>query len=62
MLASLAGFILNCLILHYITERRNNDGSYSLNSYGGYYGGDDTISYSVLTGLFAAPALLLIGE
>ena len=62
MLVSLVGVIFNCSILVNITERRNNDGSYSSNSYGGYYGGDDKISYSVLTGLFAAPAILLIGE
>ena len=36
----------------------NNDGSYSSNS----YGDDDDMIDSVLTGLLAAQALLLIGE
>jgi len=57
--------------LVYITKRRNNDGSYSSYSYGGYYGGDDTISnYDdddmidgvLIPGLLAVQGLLLIGE
>ena len=84
ILASLLGFVLSCLILGYITKRRNNDGSYSSKSYGpnsyssnsygpygGYYGGDDTISYYddddmidgvLIPGLLAVQGLLLIGE
>ena len=74
ILASLVGFVFCCLILDYITKRRNNDGSYSSNSYGpygGYYGDDDTISYYddddmidgvLIPGLLAVQGLLLIGE
>ena len=62
ILASLVGFVLSCLILDDITKRRNNDGSYSSNSYGPYHDDDYMIDDIVIPGLLAVQGLLSIGE